>query len=124
MGIGNHSGTGTVFRDPLVGARGALGQFPLETKQVFEVVVAPFRRRGGPGHFQPAGDGVRAFTSAETVFPSQALELQASRFGLGANVVGGAGTVGFTEGVAAGNQRHGFFVVHGHAAEGFADILG
>jgi len=28
-----------------------------------------------------------------------------------------AGAVGFTEGVAAGNQRDGFFVVHRHATE-------
>lgn len=33
-----------------------------------------------------------------------------------------ARAVGFAEGVAAGNQRHGFFVVHRHAGEGFADV--
>ena len=31
--------------------------------------------------------------------------------------------VRLAEGVAAGNQRHGLFVVHGHAPEGLADVL-
>ena len=32
-------------------------------------------------------------------------------------------TVRLAEGVTAGDQRHGFLVVHGHAAEGLADVL-
>src|ERR1700746_1713612 len=32
--------------------------------------------------------------------------------------------VGFAEAVAAGNQRDGLLVVHRHAAERFADVLG
>ncbi len=32
--------------------------------------------------------------------------------------------MGFAEGVAAGNQRDGLLVVHRHAKEGFADVLG
>ncbi len=32
--------------------------------------------------------------------------------------------MGFAEGVAAGNQRDGLLVVHRHAEEGFADVLG
>ena len=35
-----------------------------------------------------------------------------------------AGAVGLAEGVAAGDQRDGLFVVHRHAEEGFADVLG
>jgi hypothetical protein len=31
--------------------------------------------------------------------------------------------VHLAEGVAAGGQRHGFFIVHGHAGEGFADVV-
>ncbi len=34
----------------------------------------------------------------------------------------GAGAVRFAEGVAAGDEGDGFFVVHGHAAEGYADV--
>ena len=32
--------------------------------------------------------------------------------------------MGFTERVTTGDERDGFFVVHGHAREGFADVLG
>jgi hypothetical protein len=32
--------------------------------------------------------------------------------------------MGLAEGVATGDQRHGFLVVHRHAAEGRADVLG
>jgi hypothetical protein len=32
--------------------------------------------------------------------------------------------VGFAEGVAAGDEGDGLFVVHRHAGEGFADIFG
>ena len=35
-----------------------------------------------------------------------------------------AGAVGFAEGVPAGDQGHGLLVVHGHAAEGFANVAG
>ena len=35
-----------------------------------------------------------------------------------------AGAVGLAEGVTAGDQRHRLFVVHRHAREGLADILG
>ncbi|MNO90539.1 hypothetical protein D3C76_820620 [compost metagenome] len=123
MRVGDDPGTGTVFRRPLVGARGALGQFPFEAEHVFEKVVAPLGRRGGPGHFQAAGDSVRAFAAAEFVPPAQTLFFQASRFGLGTHVVGGAGAMGLAERVTAGDQRHGFLIVHGHAAEGFTDVL-
>jgi hypothetical protein len=34
------------------------------------------------------------------------------------------GTVGFAEGVTTGDERDGFLVVHGHAGEGLADVLG
>ena len=122
MGIGNDAGARAVFRFPLVRASRALGQFPLEAEQVFQVVVAPLGRSGGPGDFQAAGDGVGPFAGAEAVFPAQALLFQAGRFGLWPDIVGRAGAVGLAEGVAARDQRHGLFVIHGHAAEGFADI--
>src|SRR4029077_12813602 len=43
-------------------------------------------------------------------------------FRLGADVVRRTSTVGLAEGMSAGNQGHGLFVVHRHAGEGFADI--
>lgn len=122
MGIRDDAGAGTTFGRPLVRARRALGQLPLEAEQVFQVVVAPAGGRGGPGHFQAAGDGVGALAGAKGALPAQALQFQAGGFGFGADIVGGAGAVGLAEGVAAGDQGHGFFVVHRHAGEGFANI--
>ncbi|EFF49395.1 type II secretion system protein C [Xanthomonas citri pv. aurantifolii str. ICPB 10535] len=118
--IGN-DGVG-VLGHPLVRAGRALAQLPLETEQMVEVIVAPLRRRGGPGDFQAAGDGVGALAASVAVMPAQALAFQLAGFGFGTHVVGRAGTVGLAEGVAAGDQRHGLFIVHGHAREGVADV--
>ncbi|MOA64137.1 hypothetical protein D3C78_1900990 [compost metagenome] len=49
---------------------------------------------------------------------------EAGRFRLWPDVIGWAGAVGFTKGVTASDQRDGFFIVHGHAAEGFANVVG
>ncbi|MNZ63419.1 hypothetical protein D3C78_815650 [compost metagenome] len=52
------------------------------------------------------------------------MQLKAGGFRLRPDVVGRPGAVGLAEGVATGDQRHGFLIVHRHAAEGFADVLG
>ncbi len=114
---------GAVLRPPLLGTGRALREFPLVAEQVFKEVVAPLRGRGGPGDFEAAGDRVAAFAGAEAVLPAEALLVEAGAFGLGGDVGRGGSTVGFAERVTADNERDGFFVVHGHAAEGVADIL-
>jgi len=43
--------------------------------------------------------------------------------GVGAHVAGRRRAVRLAEGVAAGDQRHGLFVVHRHAREGLADVV-
>ena len=45
-------------------------------------------------------------------------------FRLGADMGRIAGAVGVAEGVPAGDQGHGLLIVHGHAAEGFANVAG
>ena len=107
---------------PLVGACRALGQLPLVAEQVLKIVVAPLRRRGGPGHFQAAGDRVAALARAVAALPAQALFFDACAFGLLAHQGRVARTVGLAKGVAASNQRHRFFIVHGHARKGVADV--
>src|SRR5690606_26654631 len=54
--------------------------------------------------------------------PAEAHELDARRFGLGADMGRRAGAVGLAERVPAGDERHGFLVVHGHAREGLANV--
>ena len=58
VGIRNRAGARATLRPPLMRTGGALGQLPLEAEQVLEEVVAPLRRRGGPGDLEAAGDRV------------------------------------------------------------------
>ena len=120
----HRAGACAILRLPLVRAGRALREFPFVAEQVLEEVVAPLRRRGGPGDFQAAGDRVAALAGAEVVLPAEALLLEAGRLRAPAhNVRRRGGAVGLAEGVAAGDQRDGFLVVHRHAAEGLADVL-
>ena len=83
VGIRNFTGTGAIFRSPLLRPGGALGQLPFVAEQVLEEEVAPLGGRLGPGDLQAAGDGVTALAGAETALPAQALFLDAGRFRLG-----------------------------------------
>jgi len=56
--------------------------------------------------------------------PAEALIFERTCFGLSANKRRIAGAVGLAEAVAAGDQRDGFLVVHRHAEERLADVLG
>ena len=118
-------GLGAVLRLPLLGAGRALGQLPFVLEQVVEEVVAPLRRRLRPGDFRAAGDGVGADAGAVLALPAEALVLDArAPSGSGPTQRRIAGAVGLAEGVAAGDQRDGLLVVHRHAGEGLADVLG
>ncbi len=77
-----------------------------------------------PGDFQAAGDRVAAYARAEAALPAEALLLDAGRFRIGPHMGRRAGAMGLAEGVAARDQRDGLFVIHRHAGEGLADILG
>ena len=112
------------FRLPLLRAGRALRQLPFVLEQVLEEVVAPLRRRLRPGDFRAAGDGVGAEAGAVLALPAEALILDGAAFRLRADQRRIAGAVGLAEGVAAGNQRDGLLVVHRHAEERLADVLG
>src|SRR5262249_44086208 len=74
---------------------------------------------------QAAGDRVDAFAGTKSTPPAEPLVLEAGTLGLGAAVLSRVGsTVGLAKGVAAGNQRHGLLVIHGHAAERFPNVPG
>ena len=106
---------------PLDGAGRAAGLHPFILEQVLEEEVAPLRRRLRPGDFEAAADGVLAAAGAVIADPAKALRFQAGAFRLRPLVGLGRGAVGLAEGVAAGDERHGLFVVHRHAGEGLAD---
>ena len=112
-----------VLGQPLLGASGAVDQFPLVAEEHVEITVVPLRRIGLPGAFDTAGRGVDTLPGAEGVLPAQTHLFKRRGFRFGADQLGIAGAMRLAEGVAAGDQRHGFFVVHRHAGEGFAHIL-
>src|SRR6202142_3908716 len=114
-----------MLRFPLVRTGRALGQFPFVAEQVREEVVAPLRWRRGPDDFQAAADRVTAFAAAICVFPAEPLLLDCSAFGDEADILARIGSaVRLAERVSAGDERYGLLVVHRHAREGLADILG
>ena len=107
---------------PLPGAGRALDQLPLVAEQHVEVAVVPLRRVGLPGAFDAAGGGVHALAGAEPVDPAQALLLDGGGFGFRTHQLRVARAVRLAEGVAAGDERDGLFVVHRHAGEGLAHV--
>src|SRR6185437_4472773 len=56
--------------------------------------------------------------------PAEALIFQRAGFRLGSDQRGIARAMGLAEGVAARDQGYGLFVIHRHAEERLADILG
>ena len=76
-----------VLGDPLVSARGTLGELPLVTEQVVEEPAAPPGRRRRPGDLEAAGDGVGTLAGAVGAVPAEALALDRRGLGLGADVV-------------------------------------
>ena len=113
-----------VLSHPLFGTCRRVGQLPLVLEEVLKVVVAPLRRGRRPSDFQAAGDRVFAMAGAKVAAPAQALGLQTSALGLRACVGLWCCAVRFAKGVATGDQGHDFFVIHGHAIEGGADVFG
>ena len=85
--IRHGAGACAILRLPLMRTGRALGQFPFVAEQVREEVVAPLRRRRGPGDFQAAADRVTAFAGAKAVRPAEALLLDAGRFRLGPDML-------------------------------------
>src|SRR4029079_3582062 len=113
-----------ILRLPLRNAGRALGKLPFVLEQVLEEVVAPFRRRLGPGDFRTTGNRVGSDARTVLALPPEALVLDGTAFGVGANQRRVASTMGLAEGVAARYQRNGLLVIHRHPEERFADVLG
>src|SRR5271155_2761467 len=125
MGVRYRVCAGVTFWLPLVCAARTLRQFPLVLEQVLEEVVSPFCRCAGPGDLQAAGDRITCDARGVGTCPAEALLLDRRAFGLSSHVLfGRSGSVGLAEGMAARDQGDGLFIVHSHAREGLADILG
>ena len=108
--------------DPLMRASGAFRQHPIMVQQVLEVVIVPLGRVDGPGAFDPAGNGMHAHAGMEAAHPAKPHLLKRCGFRFRANMARGASAMALAEGMATCRQRDGFFVIHRHAGEGFANI--
>src|SRR5262245_21221355 len=122
MRMRHGTGACAVLRLPLMGAGRALREFPLVAEQVLEVVVAPLRRRRGPGDFQAAGDRISAYAGSKFASPAKALLADLGPFGIRSTMGVSGGSVGLAEAMAADDERHRLLVVHRHSPEGFANI--
>ena len=100
----------------------ALGQLPFVFEEVFEIIIAPLGRRLRPCDLESARDRVRTFAGPECALPSEPFLLERCVLGVGAEVLGVARAVAFSERVSTGDERDGFLVVHRHAGEGFTDV--
>src|SRR5688572_4785818 len=103
--------------------RRALRELPLEAEQMLEEIVAELRRRGGPGHFETAGDGVGTLARIELADPAAALRFEIGRFRIHAHVARRSRAMGLAKAVAAGDKRDSLFVIHRHPRKGLAGIL-
>lgn len=122
VGIGN--GSVGILGNPLVSASGTLCELPLELEEVLEVIVTPLDGSACPCNLDTRGGCVRTLAGLVAVGPTETLLGEVGGFGLGADVVGRAGSVGLSDGMATSDEGNGLFVIHGHAAEGLADITG
>src|SRR5579862_5043999 len=116
MRIRHRTFTCAILRYPLMRAGRTLCQLPFVAEQVREEVVAPLRWRRGPGNFQAAADGVGAVAFAKLILPPEALFLNGGAFRFVAHILSrNSSAVSLSERVSAGDECHGFFVVHRHA---------
>ena len=111
-----------IGRNPLIGASRALGQHPIMVHQVLKIVIVPLGWVGGPSAFNAAGNRIATHAGAEAVLPAKAHLFHRRRFRLRAHIARGASAMALAEGMATGDQRDGFFVIHRHARKGFANV--
>ena len=102
----------------------ALRQLPLVVVQVLEEVVVPLHRVVGPGAVQAARDRIVALAAPVTVRPAEALLLYAGSLRRGTDSAVRGGAMRLPERVSAGDERNRLLVVHRHALERLADVLG
>ena len=111
-----------ISRHPLKSTGRALDQIPVIFKQCFQIAHVPSGWFGFPCAFQTAANGVATFATAEGAFPAQSLFFDRRGFRFPADMSRGTSAMALTKGVAARNQRDGFFIIHRHAGKGLTNI--
>ena len=110
---------------PLVSAGWTLGQFPciFVLEEHVKVAVVPLDWVGSPCTFDTTGNGVSANARLVVARPAKSLFFEGCTLRFRAFVVFRTSTVCLSEGVTACCEGNGFFVVHGHAAKCFTNVL-
>ncbi len=101
---------------------GLSDELPLVLEHHFEVAHVPLGRIGLPGALEAARDRVGSRAGAVAALPAEPLLLDGCGFGFGTDERRVTRSMALAEGVAAGDERHGLLVVHGHACEGLANV--
>src|SRR5690242_14093866 len=112
-----------VLCTPLIRACRALLQIPFEVEKVFEVVIAPLRRRLRPDDLWTTSDRIAAKARAVFAPPAEALIFNLGALRLRTHKRRIAGAVSFAEGMSAGDKSDGFLVIHRHACECLANVV-
>ena len=93
-------------------------------EQHVEIAVVPAGGVGRPGAFETAGHAVAAQAAFDVVHPAQALLCQIGPLGGRTQVGGIAVAVALADRMAASGQGDGLLIVHCHAGEGHAHVVG
>ena len=93
-------------------------------EQHVEVTTVPLRRVRRPRALDAARHAVASNAALRLVDPAEPLLLEVGRFGIRPQQARIAIAVAFTDRVAAGGQGDGFLVVHCHALERYAYVMG
>ena len=111
--------------NPLGRTGGALGFLPIEAEQVIQVIVRPGVGLAVQAPSRPLVIVSSALPLPHLFFQPKPCSSIAGGGRLGADAFGRSmGAMRLAKGVPAGDERHGLFVVHRHAAKGLTNILG
>src|SRR5690606_30702416 len=99
------------LRLPLMSTGRGLRQLPVEAEQRVEIAVVPCGGVRLPRALDARRDGVTGHAAFEGGNPAKTLVFNLRAFRLESDVVRGACAMRLAEGVTAGNQCHGFFIV-------------
>ena len=97
------------------------GKLPFIFEQIVEIAIIPLDRIGGPGTFQP--DVMVSAPLPLACVDNQPKPKASIGAPSGSGLTSASSPALHLPNVPAGDQRHGFFIIHRHAGEGFAHIL-
>ncbi len=111
-----------ICRNPLESAGRTFNDIPVIFEQSLQIAHIVFSWVWLPGTFQAAADRIAALAAPETALPAKTLLLDGRTLRFSTDMRSRPGAMTLAEGMAAGNERNGLFVIHGHAGKSRADV--